>query len=81
MGVHGTVANEALHTHHEGEAQINAAFGKATRKVVVVADHTKLGVHAFAKILDTSQVHTLITDSEADTMRVKTPKEAKLGWV
>ena len=76
LGVHGIVASEALYTHHEGEAQINAAFGKAARRVIVVADHTKLGVHAFAKILDTSQVHTLITDSEADPAQLKAFEEA-----
>ncbi len=46
------------------------AMRKAER-TVVVADSTKLGVRAFAKVADLNQVNTFVTDREAggDTLR------------
>lgn len=70
LGAHGIVAGESLFTRHEGEAQINAALARAARQVVAVVDHTKLGVHAFARILDTADVDLLITDRDADPDQV-----------
>ncbi|TDE92558.1 DeoR/GlpR transcriptional regulator [Occultella glacieicola] len=50
----------------EGEASTNAALAERAARVVVVADSTKLGRSAFVRILPTSRVHALITDTGAD---------------
>ncbi|CAM3275476.1 DeoR/GlpR family DNA-binding transcription regulator [Occultella aeris] len=50
----------------EGEASTNAALADRAERVLVVADSTKLGRSAFARILPTNAVHTLITDTDAD---------------
>ncbi|MBZ2195070.1 DeoR/GlpR family DNA-binding transcription regulator [Occultella gossypii] len=50
----------------EGEASTNAALAERADRVLVVADSTKLGRSAFARILPTTAVHTLITDTDAD---------------
>ncbi|HEY0259508.1 MAG TPA: DeoR/GlpR family DNA-binding transcription regulator [Lacisediminihabitans sp.] len=71
LGVHGIVAGEGLFTIHDGEAVINAAFAEAARRLVVIADHSKLGAFSFAKIVDNDLVDTLITDSEADPVQVR----------
>lgn len=52
--------------HHEGEAAIDRQMLERAGRVVVVADATKLGHRAFARICATDEVHTLITDTSAD---------------
>lgn len=51
---------------HEGEAQINSTMVERSRRVVVVADGSKLGQRAFCTICETSRIDTLITDAGAD---------------
>jgi DeoR family transcriptional regulator of aga operon len=53
-------------THHEIEADTNLSFIDRSRRVVVVADSTKIGRVAFAEICPLDRVHDLITDSQAD---------------
>jgi DeoR family transcriptional regulator, aga operon transcriptional repressor len=57
--VHGAYA------HHEGEASINRLMTERARRIVVVADSSKLGRHAFARICPSSAIDTLITDNTA----------------
>ncbi|MDO4242645.1 MAG: DeoR/GlpR family DNA-binding transcription regulator [Actinomyces sp.] len=59
------------YAQHEGEAAVNAALVRAARRVVVVADHTKLGMSAFALICRISDVHALITDDGATPEQVE----------
>lgn len=66
LGVDAVDPRTGAAAHHEGEASINAALVEAASRVVVVADSTKLGRTAFAKICQISKVSTLITDSNAD---------------
>ncbi|MFN3346264.1 MAG: DeoR/GlpR family DNA-binding transcription regulator [Candidatus Bipolaricaulaceae bacterium] len=47
------------------EADTAAEVVRRARELVVVADHSKLGVVAHAKIADLQEVHVLITDSGA----------------
>jgi DeoR family transcriptional regulator of aga operon len=57
--------------HHEGEAAVNSLMVARARRVVIIADSSKLGTHAFARICPIERVDTLVTDSEAtaDTVR------------
>ncbi|MBR7836628.1 DeoR/GlpR transcriptional regulator [Actinospica durhamensis] len=52
--------------HHEGEAVINQLMAERARSVIVLADATKLAKRAFARIRPIEQVHTLVTDEDAD---------------
>ncbi|MFC1415216.1 DeoR/GlpR family DNA-binding transcription regulator [Streptacidiphilus cavernicola] len=52
--------------HHEGEAMTNQLMAGRARRVVVVADSTKLGRHAFARIWPTARIDVLVTDAAAD---------------
>ncbi|GAA4659979.1 DeoR/GlpR family DNA-binding transcription regulator [Streptomyces buecherae] len=56
--------------HDEGEASINALLAGQARKLVVVADSSKLGEQAFARICAVSAIDVLVTDSNA-------PEQAK----
>ena len=65
LGVHGVHPDAGLTTPNVAEAETNHCLIEGARKVVVVADHTKLGVVALAKIAPLSQVDALITDDQA----------------
>ncbi|NYE96519.1 DeoR/GlpR family transcriptional regulator of sugar metabolism [Psychromicrobium silvestre] len=62
LGVHG-IHPSGLSTPNLPEAQSNAAFIKASRKLVILADHTKFGLRALASFASLDQVNVLITDS------------------
>jgi DeoR family transcriptional regulator of aga operon len=51
--------------HHEGEAAMNSLMVARAKRVVIIADASKLGGHAFARICPIDRVETLVTDSGA----------------
>jgi DeoR family transcriptional regulator of aga operon len=71
LGVDGFDLERGATAHNEAEAEINARIAGQARRVVVVADSSKLGTAAFAQILPATSVHTLITDADADTDLVR----------
>jgi DeoR family transcriptional regulator of aga operon len=66
LGVDAIDTVRGVYAHHEGEASINKLMASRAKQVVVVADSSKLGAHAFAQICPTGEVHMLITDTGAD---------------
>jgi DeoR family transcriptional regulator, aga operon transcriptional repressor len=66
LGVDGVSPDAGFTTHQEMEAHTNAALLVRSRRVVAVADSTKLGKVAFAPICGLADVDELITDSGAD---------------
>jgi len=56
--------------HHEGEAAMNALMVARARRVVIIADSSKLGGHAFARICPIERVDTLVTDAGASDATV-----------
>jgi DeoR family transcriptional regulator of aga operon len=65
LGVDAVDPVHGAHAHHEGEASINRLMADHARRVVVAADSSKLGRHAFARICPPSAIATLITDTAA----------------
>lgn len=63
--------SKAYYTHTEDEASINAAMVRAAERVVVLADSSKLGRVAFARICSLASTAALITDSAADPAHVE----------
>ncbi|RSM71598.1 DeoR/GlpR transcriptional regulator [Kibdelosporangium aridum] len=70
LGVDAISATEGATAYNEGEASINQLMVARARQVVVVADSSKLGRHAFARICEIRQVDVLITDSGAEPAAV-----------
>ena len=66
IGTDGVTLAAGCTTHDEMEAQTDRAFLDRSKRVVVVADSSKLGRSAFAHICDLSEIDDLITDEEAD---------------
>lgn len=71
LGVDAFGIDRGASAHNEAEAEINARLGRQARRVVVVADSSKLGRSAFAQILPLSEIDTLVTDSGADPEMLK----------
>ena len=66
LGVDGISPDAGLTTHHEVEAHTDLALIDRARSVTVVADSSKLGRVAFARICEMTRVNELITDAGAD---------------
>jgi DeoR family transcriptional regulator, aga operon transcriptional repressor len=71
IGVDGIDAQAGCTTHHEVEAHTNAVMLRCARRVVVVADSSKIGKVAFAQICEVGAVSELITDAAADSDAVR----------
>ena len=65
LGVDGITAESGCTTHHEVEAFTNRVLMRRAQRVVVVADSSKLGQVAFARICAIDEIDRLITDSDA----------------
>jgi DeoR family transcriptional regulator of aga operon len=70
IGVDAVDPARGAFAHHEGEASINRMMAQSARRVVVVADSSKLNQHAFAQICPVTDLNLLITDAEADPATV-----------
>jgi DeoR family transcriptional regulator of aga operon len=71
LGVDAVDPELGAMTHNEGEATINRILGDRARSVIVVADSTKLGKRAFARIRPIDRVDILVTDDRADPELLK----------
>lgn len=70
VGVDGVSVAAGFTTHQEVEAYTNRALIRRARQVIVVADSSKLGRVAFARICSVEEVDELITDDKADPDQV-----------
>jgi DeoR family transcriptional regulator of aga operon len=76
IGVDGMDASSGCTTHHEVEAHTNLALIERARRVVVVADSSKIGQVAFARICPIDRVHELITDRGASAHVLQALRES-----
>jgi DeoR family transcriptional regulator, fructose operon transcriptional repressor len=63
IATNGLSAEAGLTTPDLAEAAIKRAMIASARRVVVLADHTKIGEEYFAKFGDLSDIDLLITDA------------------
>ena len=63
LGVDGIDAVAGATAHHEGEASINQLMARQARKVIIVADSSKVGRRAFARICGLADIDVLVTDT------------------
>ncbi|MFF9410369.1 DeoR/GlpR family DNA-binding transcription regulator [Streptomyces anandii] len=67
IGIDGINAATGLSTYDTVEAQINALMISRARRVVVVADGSKIGRNLLAHVADLRVVNELVTDTTADS--------------
>ena len=65
IGVDGLDLQAGATTHDEAEASVNHAMAARAAQVVIVADSSKLSVHAFARICAIEEIDAVITDAGA----------------
>lgn len=66
LGTNGITPERGVTTPDLGEAAVKRALVRAARRVVVLADHTKVGRSDFAKVASLEEIDLLITDSGID---------------
>jgi DeoR family transcriptional regulator of aga operon len=66
IGVDGLTVTEGASGHDQVEAHTDRSFLLRARRTVVVADSSKLGRVAFARICRTDEIDDLVTDDGAD---------------
>jgi DeoR family transcriptional regulator of aga operon len=78
LGVDAIDLDTGATAHHEGEASTNRLMASRARRVVVVADGSKLGAHAFARICALDEIDVLITGGTAPEDFVRRCEDAGL---
>jgi DeoR family transcriptional regulator of aga operon len=76
LAVDGISPRAGLTTHHEIEAHTNRALVDRASQVTVVADSSKIGKVAFARICELTDVDELITDVGADADAIAAIEDA-----
>jgi DeoR family transcriptional regulator of aga operon len=76
LGVDGISVANGVSTNNETEAAVNELMARRANTVVVVADASKLGRPAFARICSLSDVDVLVTGAGADTEQVNGIRDA-----
>ncbi len=75
IGCDGLTVETGLTTPHVLVAEVGAVMARRGRRVVVVADSTKVGRHGFTPIVPLTEVHVLVTDRGADPDQVARARE------
>ncbi|MBB4967064.1 DeoR/GlpR family transcriptional regulator of sugar metabolism [Saccharothrix violaceirubra] len=75
LGVDAIDPDAGVSAHHEGDADINRLLAERARRVIVVADSSKIGERAFVSICATAVVDVLVTDTEAPPEAVRRFRE------
>src|ERR1700735_2917736 len=70
MGPCGIDATAGVTTHLLAETAVKRAAAQASRRVVAVADSSKLGRVAFGHVCDVNDIDIVVTDAEADQQLV-----------
>ena len=76
VGCDGLTAAEGLTTPHQLVAEIGTVVVGRARRTIVVADSSKIGRRGFTPIAASSNVHTLVTDEDANRDEVDALREA-----
>lgn len=71
LGVDAIDVEGGAMAHQESEAAINRQMAERARTVIVVADSSKLGHRAFARLCPLEAVNVLVTDTDATDEMVK----------
>lgn len=66
VGINGITPEFGLSTPDTEEAAVKAAIIRTSRRVIVLADHSKFGVNEFARVAQLSDVDTIVTDGGVD---------------
>lgn len=75
LGCDGLTVETGLTTPHVLVAEVGAMIASRARRVVLVADSSKIGRQGFTSIIPLAEVHVLVTDRAADPEQVARARE------
>jgi DeoR/GlpR family transcriptional regulator of sugar metabolism len=75
LGCDGLTVETGLTTPHVLVAEVGAVFARRGRRVIVVADSSKVGRHGFTPIVPLTEIHALVTDNGADPVQLERIRE------
>lgn len=78
IGVGGINIGAGVTDYNLEDAELKRVLVDSARKVIALADSTKLGVETFAQVAELGRISKLITDDQADPDIVKTLRDAGL---
>ncbi|MGV8882713.1 MAG: DeoR/GlpR family DNA-binding transcription regulator [Rhodoglobus sp.] len=81
LGTDGISAAGGVTTHDETEARTNNAMLSHAQRTIVVADGSKIGRLALARVADVSEISLLVTDDSADPVEVEKIRAAGVAVV
>jgi DeoR family glycerol-3-phosphate regulon repressor len=83
LGVHGMDADAGYTTPNLLEAETDRAFVAASRKVVVLADHTKWGTQGISTIAELEEADEVISDAglSGEAQRILRDRVSRLRLV
>ncbi|MEI6913622.1 MAG: DeoR/GlpR family DNA-binding transcription regulator [Armatimonadota bacterium] len=76
LGINAVSAEEGLTTPNMLVAQIKRAMIQQSRRLIIVADYSKLGLSALCKVAPLSSVEILVTDDSADPEVLQSIRDA-----
>lgn len=71
LGVNALNAVDGATTHDEAEASISTRLLNRSSRLVVLADSSKIGASAFARIAPATRIDDLVTDAAADPSQLR----------
>jgi DeoR family fructose operon transcriptional repressor len=66
ISINGITPERGLTTHNIAEAAVKSAIIKASRRSIVLADHSKFGREEFGRVAPLAAIDTIITDAGAN---------------
>lgn len=75
LGAGGISMSKGITDYHMEESNLRRISIENTQKVIVLSDHSKIGVAAMNKVCPIGQMDVLITDTEADRQFIKAAQE------
>lgn len=81
IGVGGVSLQNGLTSYEINEANLSKKIMENAKEVIVVADHSKIGVRNFYKIADIENVNVIISDEEAPNEWSNSLNEYEIDWI
>ena len=81
IGVGGVSLQNGLTGYDVNEANLSKKIMESSKEVIIVADHSKIGVRNFYKISDIEDVNVIVSDAQAPNEWSNSLNEYGIEWI
>lgn len=81
IGVGGVSLQNGLTGYDVNEANLSKMIMENSKEVIIVADHSKIGVRNFYKIEDIENVNVIVSDAQAPNEWINSLNEHGIDWI